>query len=425
MGPQIPKIGLMVTKQISNKQPMQVAMLSYSFYESDNRVRRYAESLVQRGDSVDVISLRRQGQGDYNELNGVKIYRIQERARDEKGKIDYFKRIFKFFIHSAELLARRHISHPYDMVHVHSVPDFEVFAALFPKLSGASVILDIHDIVPELYCNKFKIHHGSLIFKVLAWIEKLSIGFSDQVIISNEIWRERLVSRSVSANKCIAILNYPDTRLFGKARSGFKDKEKTVFLYPGTLNHHQGLDIAIEAFSKIRDLAPNTEFHIYGDGPAKPGLMELTQKLGLIDRVFLHDPVPLDEIACIMAKADIGVIPKKNDSFGGEAFSTKTLEFMILGVPIILSRTRIDQMYFDESTVKFFKADSVEELASAMLEMVQNPELRERLARLGQEFARKNRWEIKKDIYMELVDKLMKKKGKGKMRRFTAHTNRS
>jgi hypothetical protein len=36
---------------------MKVCMLSYSDYQSDNRVRRYAESLVQRGDTVDVISI--------------------------------------------------------------------------------------------------------------------------------------------------------------------------------------------------------------------------------------------------------------------------------------------------------------------------------------------------------------------------------
>ncbi len=123
-------------------------MLTYSFYESDNRVRRYAETLARRGDQVDVIALRRAGQGPYNELNGVRVYRVQERTRNEKGKKDYFFRIIKFFIRSAALLTRMHRERPYDFVHVHSVPDFEVFAALVPKLTGAKVILDIHDIVP-------------------------------------------------------------------------------------------------------------------------------------------------------------------------------------------------------------------------------------------------------------------------------------
>ena len=41
------------------------------------------------------------------------------------------------------------------MIHVHSVPDFLVFAALVPKLLGARIILDIHDILPEFYASKF------------------------------------------------------------------------------------------------------------------------------------------------------------------------------------------------------------------------------------------------------------------------------
>lgn len=50
--------------------------------------------------------------------------------------------------------------------------------------------------------------------------------------------------------------------------------------------------------------------------------MDLSSK----GRVFMNDPVTLDEIVEIMTNADIGVIPKRNDDFGGEAFSTKTLE---------------------------------------------------------------------------------------------------
>ena len=52
-------------------------------------------------------------------------------------------------------LTREHIRERYDLIHVHSVPDFEVFAALFPKLTGSKVILDIHDIVPEFYAASF------------------------------------------------------------------------------------------------------------------------------------------------------------------------------------------------------------------------------------------------------------------------------
>jgi len=387
---------------------MNVCMLSYSFYESDNRVRRYAETLARRGDSVDVISLRRNGQSDYFELNRVRIYRIQARSRDEKNKWEHLFRILKFFCRSAALLTKKHLGRPYDLVHVHSIPDFEVFAALVPKLLGARVVLDIHDIVPELYGNKFKVKKASSAFKALVLMEKLSTRFCDHTIISNDLWEKTLISRSVAPGKCTSILNYPDDRLFRRSLPGRRN-EKVVLLYPGTLNHHQGLDIAIRAFAGIRDAAPKAEFQIYGEGPARKGLEALVGELQLQGRVLIQDPLPLDEIVGVMAAADIGVIPKKDDDFGGEAFSTKTLEFMMLGVPIIVARTRIDRLYFNDSMVKFFEPENADDLAVAMLTMIKDKPLRDRLAAAGADFAHQNRWDIKKEVYLNLVDGLCRK----------------
>ena len=36
---------------------MRICMVAYSFYETDNRVRRYAEALARRGDKVDALSI--------------------------------------------------------------------------------------------------------------------------------------------------------------------------------------------------------------------------------------------------------------------------------------------------------------------------------------------------------------------------------
>ena len=38
---------------------MKICMISYSQYEFDNRVHRYGESLIKRGDDVDVMESRR------------------------------------------------------------------------------------------------------------------------------------------------------------------------------------------------------------------------------------------------------------------------------------------------------------------------------------------------------------------------------
>jgi glycosyltransferase involved in cell wall biosynthesis len=128
------------------------------------------------------------------------------------------------------------------------------------------------------------------------------------------------------------MLNYPDLSLSFIEDREQKSEGKFIIMYPGTINWHQGLDIAVKAFAQIKDETPEAEFHIYGDGPMKAAIQKLIAELGVQDRVFLKGTMPSEQIAVAMANADLGVVPKRNDSFSGDAFSTKIFEFMALGV---------------------------------------------------------------------------------------------
>jgi glycosyltransferase involved in cell wall biosynthesis len=385
-------------------------MLAYAFYENDSRIKQYAEALAGRGDQVDVIALRREGQSDEGNYYGIQVYRIQKRITNEKGKISYLMRIVRFFLKSAFFLARRHLKVRYDVIHVHSVPDFEVFAALIPKLMGAKIILDIHDIVPEFYASKFNVSNNSVIYKALVHVERASAAFSDHIIVANHLWYDVITSRSVINSKCSVFLNYPDPNIFHGDIPKKKDG-KFIILYPGTLNWHQGLDIAVKAFARIADRIQNTELHIIGEGPSRTMLNLLIAELGLGNRVFIKDFVPHDEIGHIMANADLGIVPKRANSFGNEAFSTKILEFMALGVPVIVSDTKIDEYYFDNSLVQFFRAGNEEDLARSMLEMIRDDEKRARFVKSAFMFVQKNTWVIKKQEYLDLVDSLAQADG--------------
>lgn len=381
-------------------------MLAYTFYETDNRVRRYAETCAKRGDHVDAIVLRRDGQPVYDTLNGVNIYRIQKRQVNETGKLSYLIKLTRFLIKSSIFLTKKQFKSRYDLIHVHNPPDFHVFATWLPKLTGSKIILDIHDILPEFYASKFTTAKNSLIFKFLVIVEKLSAAFADHVIISNHIWENVFISRSASKNKCTVLLNYPDTAIFHE-RPRERKNQRFIMIYPGTLNNHQGLDIAISAFANIANKAPNAELHIYGEGSTKKSLIALVSRLGLEGKVIFKEPISMEKIADVMSNADIGIIPKRNSSFGGEAFSTKTLEFMALGIPIIVSKTKIDQHYFDESIVKFFEPENEIDLSEAMLLLINNREARTRLKTNAGKYVRKNNWDVKKQIYLDLVDDLV------------------
>ncbi|MDD5580544.1 MAG: glycosyltransferase family 4 protein [Methylobacter sp.] len=392
--------------KIGNKPSLKACMLAYTFYETDGRVMRYAETLAKEGIIVEAIVLRRDNQSKEEIINGVKVLRIQRRVKNESGKYSYLARIVKFFFLSMIEITRRHLKAPYDIIHVHSVPDFEVFAAFVPKLKGAKIILDIHDIVPEFYAAKFNVSEKSLAFWVLKLIEKFSASFADHVIIANDLWLEKITARSITKDRCSSFINYPDLSVFNVNLKTVSLEGKFIMIYPGTLNWHQGLDIAVNAFAIAKKKAPNIELHIYGEGSAKAELQKKIADLQLTDKVFLRSPLPLREIASVMANADLGIVPKRNDSFGGDAFSTKILEFMALGVPVVVADTRIDKYYFNDSLVRFFKAGDIKDLAQVMLDAYHNHELNNQLASRALTFAYQHSWETKKGDYLALIEQL-------------------
>jgi glycosyltransferase involved in cell wall biosynthesis len=367
---------------------------------------RYAHALVERGDEVDVIALASDRQQPaFEVVDGVNVHRIQSRARNEKGKYSYLFRLIRFCTKSSFVLGRLHLKHRYALVHVHNVPDFLVFSAWLPKLMGARIILDIHDILPEFFANKFHRPETSIYVRCLKIIERLCARFSNHVIISNHLWFDKIVSRSVSRKNCSALINYVDPDIFGHRRT--RHDGKFILLYHGGLQWHQGLDLAIRAFGRTGAAVPAAEFHIYGGGSVKPELQTLVQQLGLNQKVLFFDSLPLRRIADIVANADLGIVAKRADSFGNEAYSTKIMEYMAAGVPVIVSKTKIDRYYFNDSTVRFFESGNEGELVEAMVCLMKDHKLREQLARNADEYVARNNWNMKKHEYLHLVDSLL------------------
>jgi glycosyltransferase involved in cell wall biosynthesis len=147
---------------------------------------------------------------------------------------------------------------------------------------GAKIILDIHDIVPEFYAAKFNAGKSNLITRALSLIERSCCSFAHHVIISNDLWYETLISRSVDKSKCTVFLNYPDTSIFSRIEIEGEYKEGPfTIIYPGSLNYHQGVDISVKAMEKVRRVAPDVRFDIYGFGPMKSSLAKMIQSLHL------------------------------------------------------------------------------------------------------------------------------------------------
>jgi glycosyltransferase involved in cell wall biosynthesis len=228
------------------------------------------------------------------------------------------------------------------------------------------------------------------------------------VIIANHLWCDRFVARSSLKEKCSVVRNYPDLDIFvAQSRAQQRKSDKFLLTYPGSLNWHQGLDVAIHAFASIADQLPEAEFHVYGEGSAKASLIELTNKLRMQNRVIFHDFLPSHEIAQVMATTDLAIEPKRATSaFGNEALSTKILEFMALGVPVIASKTKIHAYYYDDSIIQYYENDDPAQLAAQILRLKNDPALRTRLVANAKKYVRENNWDFCKHKYLELVDTL-------------------
>lgn len=390
-----------------------ICLLAATNYKTDARVSRYAQSLVRRGDRVEVIACSPNDLAPetlYN--NGVIIQNIVPAREDlKKGPVSHLILLLKFFIKSFAHITESHRIRPYDVIHVHNIPEWLVFAALVPKLTGTKILLDIHDLVPELFLAKFKKGERSVMGPILKLVERISCNFADHVIVSNHLWRYKLLERSVSKSKCSVFINNIDLNIFYPRKRTRQDQRKIV-LFHGSLQWHQGMDIAIRAFPSVVAKVPSAEMHIYGCGGEKPALMELSKSLGLEEKVLFLPLVPVEEVPQILVNADLGVVPKRVDSFGNQAYSTKIMEFMSQGVPVVISRTAIDSYYFDEDVVRFCDSGDVEGFAAAMAELLTDQSLRDAMVQKALHYVSLNHWGIKEQEYLSLIDRLATSSGK-------------
>ena len=129
---------------------MKACHVVYSYFPFDPRVRREVETLHRLEYELDVIAMQEPGEPRVETVLGARVHRIPF-AVVRGGKVRYAFQYFVFLLAAAALLLVLHIRRRYDIVHVHSLPDFLVFAAAIPKLLGSRVLAYMNEPTPELF----------------------------------------------------------------------------------------------------------------------------------------------------------------------------------------------------------------------------------------------------------------------------------
>jgi glycosyltransferase involved in cell wall biosynthesis len=380
----------------------------YMQFNNSALLYREAKALQSQGFEIDIIDLRSaRSDRSYRRFDGMTIYGIQARPEAEKKNRTYFARLLLFHLKATLFLSWMSLKKKYSIIHVTSPPDFMVFTAVVPKFFGAKIILDIHDISPELFMEKLHLPESQRIIKFIKFIEAVSARYADHVITVTDLWRNKLVSRSVAAGKCTVLLNVPDENLFAPASRTRHSANDFNLFYHGSLEEYFGVDTLLKAMPTIRKMIPTSQLFIYGGGRLEESFAARIKRQQMESYIKMIPKVPFYELPILLQNADMGIVPTKSCHFATDTISMKSLEYMSLGIPIVISRTKAHHYYFDDSMVKFFEPDDAEDLAKCVIALFKQKDRRESQIQNSQEYLRSNGWPHYKNVYLQIVNRLV------------------
>ena len=386
-----------------------VCMVAYTHYQTDSRVRREAEALVERGDTVDFICLDNGNEKNPEFYHGVRLLKVPIGRYRGSDATMYLASYLQFFLAASIKLAKLQLKNSYQVIQVHTMPDFMVFVAIIPKLLGAKILIDVHDLMPELYQSKFGFTEEHLFIRFITWIERLSIGFANRAIAVHKPHFEALCLHGNPSEKFILVHNLADMKIFARETDRqIRNESSFELIYHGTVSKRHGLDVAVRAVSALHGKIEGLKLSIIGDGDDIPHINALVKELNVGDLVHISQGmIPLDEVVCQIRSADVGIVPILYNNFTKYMLPVKLLEYVAVGKPVICSRTETIETYFDDSMVQYFSPGNVTELAENILFLYQNPDRRSELIENANQFNRAYNWEKQKLDYYDLIDSLL------------------
>ena len=395
--------------------PLHIAAITFDWYPFHLRVRRLAEAAVDAGYEVDVICLRQSHEKRYEVYNGVYIYRMpMNRSFGPSLPVAILSWCW-FMLLAGVTLTRLHLRHPYDVIHVHNMPDFLVFSTLLPKLLGAKIILDVQDVSPELIAAKAQGPLRELLRHLAMWEERFSTAFSDHVVTVGWPFEELLLQRGVAKKKLTNILNSADPKIFPPISrqpvpiESNKDARPFSIMYHGNLAKRNGLDTAIRALALARRTVPHLRLDIRGWGEEWPVLQQLAVDLEVGDHVVFSSAGPAEELADFILHGDVGIIPYQCDGFMELVLPTKAYEFAWMRRPIIASDTRALRAMFRPESIVLCDSTKPESFAEAIIDLYHHPEKRAQLVANAAQDYKPYRWEREAERYIQLLAFLARK----------------
>jgi glycosyltransferase involved in cell wall biosynthesis len=365
-----------------------VCMIVHSHYPvGEPRAEREALAAADAGYVVDLICLRRPHEPARETVQDVGVIRLPIQHIRGAGALRSVSEYLGFALRATAAALKIHRRTPIDVVYVHAPPDFLIVTALIPKLLGSGVVLDIHDLSPHMFDARFGNGRLALLAqRALRLVERGACAVADRVVTVHDPYRDELAAHGVPSDKIAVVMNAPVTDAADRARAAAAlQGASSTFLvaYHGTVTHWYGVDLIVEAIASLKERIPGLRALILGEGDALDAAEQLARQLGVDRRIdFSGAYVSHAEALSRVAGASCGVIPNRRSRLNRFALSSKLLDYVELGIPVVVARLETLAAHFSPDEVTFFEPDDPEALARALAWVAEHPaEAREKAER--------------------------------------------
>ncbi|MEJ5187439.1 MAG: glycosyltransferase family 4 protein [Candidatus Geothermincolales bacterium] len=348
-------------------------------------VHQLAVNLARLGVGVHVVTKDAEGAPDYEEAEGVHIYRVPLYP-PQIPQDDWVPWTLQFNValleRSVPLLNDRigkvHVIHAHDWLVAH--------AAI--ALKHAYRI----PLVATIHATEYGRHQGRLpgpmqkiIHQVEWWLTYESVC---TICCSNYMRDEVVRIFELPPDKVTVIPNGIEYDLFrvepdrGRIHRQFVYPDRRMVLFVGRLVYEKGVQTVIEAMPKVLEEVPDLCFLVAGTGPHARALQALVEELGLSHKIKMLGFVDSETLVKFYKSADLTVVPSLYEPFG-----MVVLEAMVAGCPVIVADTGgLKEIVVHEETGLRFRPGDPDSLAQAMIRVLKDQELAQRLSRDAMKF---------------------------------------
>lgn len=383
-----------------------IAMIAYTTLSLDSRVIREAQAAVEGGYKVDFYTLDEAEKSDIDGVNVIYSKRGQYKGNNKLSFILCY--IYFLFFCFFNISKKTFTKDMYKIIHVNNMPNFLVFSTIIAKLFGATIIMDVHDVMPELFAQKFKKRLDNLLIKLLYLEERYSLKYADYIISVNSSCTKRFVQNKIKKDKIIEIINAADEDVFSPQKSKDFNIDELRLIFPSTIAiERNGIDILLDAMEIIaKNNYKNIKLYIFGGGEDANLLKSLIEEKKLSDLVFFSgDFIDFNTLNTELGKSSVGIIPFPKGYSTDHQMPIKMHEYFIKKLAVISSDVKLMKDNFS-GTVLLFSAGDPIELSEKIILLHKNRDLLKKYSKKGFEYFSKHKWSRYKQEYINLLDSI-------------------